>query len=76
MSPSEREALLDDARLLRRGAKLLAAVDVDPNMIAVILRIADLMQNKACGFQAPAEPYDTPPTERERRKEDTEPVED
>jgi hypothetical protein len=52
------ERMLEDARHLRRAAKLLA--DIDPTTIAALMRVSDALQNEACGFSEPAAPYDKP----------------
>lgn len=61
MTPAERK--LEDARHLRRAAKLLA--DIEPHVIMALMRVAENLQNEACGFTDPAVPYDRP-----REKED------
>jgi hypothetical protein len=65
MTPAER--MLEDARHLRRAAKLLA--DIDASAIAALMRVAEKLQNEACGFEGPAAPYDTAvPADDERQK--------
>jgi hypothetical protein len=54
MTPAER--MLEDARHLRRAAKLLA--DIDPTAIAALMRVSDNLQNEACGFEGRPAPYD------------------
>jgi hypothetical protein len=72
----DRDLVLIDARLFRRCAKVLTSYDGCTEIINELSRIADRLQNQACGFEEQAVAYDTPPIEREQRKEEPPPLED
>ena len=72
------DLMLMDARLFRRCVKVLTSYDGCDEISNELRRLADRLQNQACGFpeQAQYNDYDTPPIERERRKEEPPPLED
>jgi len=62
----DHDSLLEAARHLRLAARLIG--DRHPTTVKSLHAISDRLQNEACGFSEPAQPYDTPPQNKQEKE--------